>query len=179
MRFTSISSPIILLHILFWLLATASPSIAQVEESVEAADRLISSNDPLHRLAHTLRPKRVKTVVKKAPKKLRLGTDDFLHSGLKRKAIVGAYSTTAAVGLGGAAVWYQLTNLRSKERDANAKAASEYLEPRAEQRRRRTALTSLPLEVHRGSSDESGHLCSPATQSSDGGPRCHAGHFAT
>lgn len=126
MRLNSFSSPIILFHVLIWLLASASPVIAQVEESVEEADRLNSSNDPLHRLAHTLRPKRVKTVVKKAPKNLRLGTDDFLHSGLKRKTIVGAYSTTAAVGLGGAAVWYQLTNLRSKERDANAKAASEY-----------------------------------------------------
>lgn len=59
----------------------------------------------------------MRKVVVKAPEKLRLGTEDFLGSGFKRKSVAGAYGTSVGVSLGAVAIGYQTLNYRSKNRD--------------------------------------------------------------
>uniref|UniRef100_V5EWZ5 Transmembrane protein n=2 Tax=Kalmanozyma brasiliensis (strain GHG001) TaxID=1365824 RepID=V5EWZ5_KALBG len=118
MRSNNMPSRIALFHILIWMLAIACSSLAQLEEPVEAAEQIIQSANP-KRTSSLVRPLKS---VKKAPAKIGLGADDFLRSGLKRKSVAGVYGTTAAVSLGGAAIWYQTMNLKSKNRDAATKA---------------------------------------------------------
>lgn len=107
----------LLFLLLIWLLAVITPCIAQLESSeVQAAEKLTASN-LLGRLRSSVRG---------VPKSLKLGNDNFLGLGAKRKSIAGVYGTTAAVGVGGAAIAYQTMNLRSKDRDARNKMQSEY-----------------------------------------------------
>ncbi|SJX62096.1 uncharacterized protein SRS1_12945 [Sporisorium reilianum f. sp. reilianum] len=118
------TSPLLLLHMLAWLLATCHASVESAAES--ATESLISPQTDTHplvdRLTHSLSAKQVKKVVQKAPEKLNLGADNWLGSGLKRKSVSGAYGTTAAVGVGAAAITYQTMNLKSKNREARKKA---------------------------------------------------------
>ncbi|CDS82439.1 uncharacterized protein SPSC_03258 [Sporisorium scitamineum] len=117
---------LLLLHFLTLLLAATSPALAEIETAaLDSTERLIPSVvPPLDRLTHSLSAKQVKKVVVKAPEKLNLGADNFLGSGLKRKSVSGAYGTTAAVGVGAAAITYQTLNLKSKSREASKKAQS-------------------------------------------------------
>lgn len=122
----SFSFPLLLLLII-WLLAAATPTLSQFDAGA-IADPIekLTQSDPFTKFTRTLsRPKELKQAVKKAPETLRLGADDFLGSGLKRKSVAGAYGTSAAVAVGGAAISYQALNLHSKNRDAEIKKESE------------------------------------------------------
>ncbi|TKY87399.1 hypothetical protein EX895_004076 [Sporisorium graminicola] len=129
--------PLLLLHLLTWLLAGSTPAHAALESALESAtERLIpaAGNDTpalVDRLTHSLSAKQVRKVVQQAPEKLNLGTDNFLGSGLKRKSVSGAYGTTAAVAVGAAAITYQTMNLKSKYRDAEKKAETAQTETAA------------------------------------------------
>lgn len=125
MRTKSVDWCINLVQVLTWLLAAMSPCIATLlnNNGVESAERLLQSASD--RSTHPLSATHVVQVVAKAPETLKLGTDDFLGTGLKRKSVAGAYGTTAAVSLGAVAIGYQTLNYRSKNRDAATKAAKD------------------------------------------------------
>nr|CDI52832.1 hypothetical protein BN887_03316 [Melanopsichium pennsylvanicum 4] len=123
MRFTSASSLFhILLHLSSWLLAAqAAPLPIAIATEEHLTDKLVNK-DTIFKFSRSF--SNTKVSLKKAPEKLKLGENDFLGSGLKRKSVAGAYAATGAVGIGGVAVIYQAMNLRSKERDADKKQAS-------------------------------------------------------
>ncbi|SNX82884.1 uncharacterized protein MEPE_01590 [Melanopsichium pennsylvanicum] len=122
MRFTSASSLFhILLHLSSWLLAAqAAPLPIAIATEEHLTDKLVNK-DTIFKFSRSF--SNTKVSLKKAPEKLKLGENDFLGSGLKRKSVAGAYAATGAVGIGGVAVIYQAMNLRSKERDADKKQA--------------------------------------------------------
>ena len=113
----------LLLVALAWLLAATLPVCAQLD-AAEPLEKVAESRS-FPGFTRVMSAKDVKQAVKKAPEKLRLGKDNFLNSGLRRKTIAGVYGTTAGVTLGAAAITYQTLNLRSKNRDAETKAQSE------------------------------------------------------
>ncbi|GAC92579.1 septum-promoting GTP-binding protein 1 [Pseudozyma hubeiensis SY62] len=118
MRSRCIHSTITLLQLVAWLLAVVTPCTASLPEDssgLESAEQLVRPASD--RLAHSLSTARMRKVVVKAPEKLRLGTDDFLGSGFKRKSVAGAYGTSVGVSLGAVAIGYQTLNYRSKNRE--------------------------------------------------------------
>ncbi|SPO23523.1 uncharacterized protein UTRI_02202 [Ustilago trichophora] len=108
------------MHLFTWLSISVALPIPQDLSAFE----MVSRSDPFEKLTHSLSSKELRNAVKKAPERLRLGQDNFLYSGLKRKSVAGAYGTSAAVALGGVAITYQGMNLRTKNRDAETKKAS-------------------------------------------------------
>ncbi|SPO22192.1 uncharacterized protein UTRI_02202_B [Ustilago trichophora] len=109
------------MHLFTWLLTSSALPVPSDLSPFET----LSRSDPFERLTHSLSSKELRNAVKKAPERLRLGQNDFLYSGLKRKSVAGAYGTSAAVALGGVAITYQGMNLRTKNRDAETKKAKD------------------------------------------------------
>lgn len=64
-------------------------------------------------------PKYIKSAVKDAPKALnKLGPEDFLGSGVKRKSLTGLYSVAGAVGLGASSIVYNGINMKARQSEA-------------------------------------------------------------
>ncbi|SYW77901.1 uncharacterized protein UBRO2_02093 [Ustilago bromivora] len=95
--------------------ATASVRpIKQVAQS-DAFDQLIRT------LSRSLSPTKTKEVIQKAPDILKLRSNNFLGTGLRRKSIAGAYGTSIAVTGGAGAILYQGLNLDSRNREQENK----------------------------------------------------------
>lgn len=72
-------------------------------------------------------PKYIKSAVKEAPKALhKLGPEDFLGSGVKRKSLTGLYSVAGAVGLGASSIAYNGINMKARQSEAIRKQHSRY-----------------------------------------------------
>lgn len=72
-------------------------------------------------------PRYFKSVAKEAaPKALqKLGPEDFLGSGVKRKSLTGLYSVAGAVGLGASSIAYNGINMKARQTEAMRKEQSE------------------------------------------------------
>lgn len=104
-----------------FLFTLLQPCLAvPVELPADELEHLVKNS----KLARVMSSKQIKGAVKELPKTLKLGQNDFLGSGVRRKSISGAYASTAGVGLGGAGIWYQTTNLKAKDRDYQKKKLS-------------------------------------------------------
>ncbi|KAJ1027041.1 hypothetical protein NDA18_003060 [Ustilago nuda] len=101
--------------------ATASVHpLKQVAQS-DAFDHLIRT------LSHSLSPTKIKEVIRKVPDILKLRSNNFLGTGLKRKSIAGAYGTSIAVAGGAGAIIYQGLNLESRNREQENKDGKDRL----------------------------------------------------
>ncbi|SAM81396.1 uncharacterized protein UBRO_02968 [Ustilago bromivora] len=116
--------------------ATASVRpIKQVAQS-DAFDQLIRT------LSRSLSPTKTKEVIQKAPDILKLRSNNFLGTGLRRKSIAGAYGTSIAVTGGAGAILYQGLNLDSRNREQENKDGKDRLY--------REAICAVLQEVRKG-----------------------------
>lgn len=77
-------------------------------------------------------PRYIKSAVKDAPRALnKLGPEDFLGSGVKRKSLTGLYSVAGAVGLGATSIAYNGINMKARQSEAIRKQRSTYFVVRA------------------------------------------------
>ena len=102
---TTYTRPPLLLLVVTILLAALQPCLAQIDTSVlEKPAEAVVQSDAINKLKTSLSPNNVKDALKAAPERLKLGAENFLGTGVRRKSVANAYSTSIGVVAGAGAI---------------------------------------------------------------------------